>query len=219
MSCLSFFNVSSGLNFQTLHFRLTVTRSLRYIRQEPGHPHRLWSSDADARWTKCRNASLWLRHIRDSVHVPIIGGRSGAIHTWQRKQRADRSSDTPGTPSTFGAECSAWLICRLRRFDHVTDALFSLHSLRVPDRVNYKIAVQIKICIRSHQSISNQLFVSPICLVDGLFTLLTLTAWWCHRFNCQQWALEISRWPVLASWIICQQTLHHHRRCRPSVND
>jgi len=32
---------------------------------------------------------------------------------------------------------AAWLICRLRRFDHVTDALVNLHLLRVV----YKIAV------------------------------------------------------------------------------
>jgi len=36
---------------------------------------------------------------------------------------------------------ATWLICRLRRFDHVTDALGSLHCLRVPERVVYKIAV------------------------------------------------------------------------------
>jgi len=36
---------------------------------------------------------------------------------------------------------SARLICRLRRFEHVTDALVSLHWLRVPERVVYKIAV------------------------------------------------------------------------------
>jgi len=36
---------------------------------------------------------------------------------------------------------AARLICRLRRFDHVTDALVSLHWLRVPERVIYKIAV------------------------------------------------------------------------------
>jgi len=219
MSCLSFFNVSSGLNFQTLHFRLTVTRSLRYIRQEPGHPHRLWSSDADARWTKCRNASLWLRHIRDSVHVPIIGGRSGAIHTWQRKQRADRSSDTPGTPSTFGAECSAWLICRLRRFDHVTDALVSLHCML---RVVYEIAV---LTFKVLHGIVPDCFGPVVRVADlpgrqSLRSAGTICcAWWCYRLICQQLALELSQWPVLASEIVCQQTLHQHCRCRPSANN
>ena len=36
---------------------------------------------------------------------------------------------------------AARLIYRLRRFNHVTDALVSLHWLRVPERVVYKIAV------------------------------------------------------------------------------
>jgi len=36
---------------------------------------------------------------------------------------------------------AARLICRLRHFDHVTDALVSLHWLRVPEHVVYKIAM------------------------------------------------------------------------------
>jgi len=38
-------------------------------------------------------------------------------------------------------QSAARLICRHRRFDHVTDALVSLHWPRVPERVVYKIAV------------------------------------------------------------------------------
>jgi len=63
-------------------------------------------------------------------------------------------------------------------------------------------------------SISDLLFVSPICLVDRLFTLLALTAWWCHLLNCQQLALEHSWWLVL-----CQQTFHQQRRCQLSANN
>jgi len=36
---------------------------------------------------------------------------------------------------------AARLICRLRHCDHVSDALVSLHWLRVPERDVYKIAV------------------------------------------------------------------------------
>ena len=36
---------------------------------------------------------------------------------------------------------SARLICNLRRYDSVTDALAGLHWLRVRERVQYKIAV------------------------------------------------------------------------------
>jgi len=57
--------------------------------------------------------------------------------------------------------------------------------------------------MRSHRNISHLLLVSPIYLVDSLFALLALTAWWCQRLNCQQLALKLSRWPVLASGIVC----------------
>jgi len=35
----------------------------------------------------------------------------------------------------------ARLVFRLRRYDHITDALAGLHWLRVPQRVDFKIAV------------------------------------------------------------------------------
>jgi len=36
---------------------------------------------------------------------------------------------------------AACLVFRLRRYDHVTDALAILHWLRVPERVNFKLAL------------------------------------------------------------------------------
>ena len=36
---------------------------------------------------------------------------------------------------------AARLACKLRRFDHITDALITLHWLRIPERIIYKIAV------------------------------------------------------------------------------
>ena len=36
---------------------------------------------------------------------------------------------------------AAWLMFHLRRSDHVTDALVSLHWLRVPERIQFKTAV------------------------------------------------------------------------------
>jgi len=35
----------------------------------------------------------------------------------------------------------ARLVYRLRRYDHVTDALITLHWLRLPERVDFKVAV------------------------------------------------------------------------------
>ena len=36
---------------------------------------------------------------------------------------------------------AARLVCKLRRFDRITDALIGLHWLRIPEHVTYKIAV------------------------------------------------------------------------------
>jgi len=74
-------------------------------------------------------------------HVPIIGGRSGTIQTWLRKQRAVGLPIHLARHLQSVQNAAARLICRLRRFNHVTDALVSLHWLRVPERVVYKIAV------------------------------------------------------------------------------
>jgi len=118
-----------------------------YIRQEPGHLHRFWSSHAVARSSNC----VWMLRCASSTasdpllgadgHVPIICGFSGAIQTWLRKQRAGQSADTPGRRLQSVQNAAARLICRLRHFDHVTDALVSLHWLRVPEHVVYKIAM------------------------------------------------------------------------------
>jgi len=35
----------------------------------------------------------------------------------------------------------ARLVYRLRRYDHITDALITLHRLRLPERVDFKVAV------------------------------------------------------------------------------
>ena len=44
---------------------------------------------------------------------------------------------------TYLHNASARLIYRLRRSDHISDVLASLHCLRVPERIEYKIAVLV----------------------------------------------------------------------------
>jgi len=41
---------------------------------------------------------------------------------------------------------TAWLIYQLKRSDHITNALVSLHWLRVPEHIQYKIAVLTMFC-------------------------------------------------------------------------
>jgi len=46
--------------------------------------------------------------------------------------------------SRFRTQHKATRISRLRRFNHITDALVSLHWLRVPKRIVFKVAVQLQ---------------------------------------------------------------------------
>jgi len=56
--------------------------------------------------------------------------RSGALPVGLRQQRAGLLTNA-ATP----------LIFNLKRSDHISDALQSLHWLRVPERIQYKVAV------------------------------------------------------------------------------
>ena len=75
---------------------------------------------------------------------PDISGHSGACPAGLRQQCVGRSSDLPNAPPSFSAgvqHAAAWLIFNLKRSDHITDALISLHWLRIPERIRYKVAV------------------------------------------------------------------------------
>ena len=88
---------------------------------------------------------------------------------------------------TWCAASSLLLIYNLRRPDHVTDALISLHWMRISERIIYKIAVLTYTVLQgAHRGTSDLLFVSPIFLVDKLSALLVPAAWWCHLSSCLQ---------------------------------
>jgi len=54
-------------------------------------------------------------------------------------------------------------MCRLRRFDHVTDELVSLHWLLVPERVVYKIAV---LTFKVMHGIAPEYLGPVVCVAD-----------------------------------------------------
>jgi len=168
---------------------------------------RFWFGDADTFTKWYRDASLcWV-----STYLKLRFDGSGDIQTWLRRQRADLSFDTFGSPPPVGAECNC--TANLQTSTLPSHALASLHWLRISERFVYKIAkLKFKVLHRSHWCTSNMLFVSPICLVDRLFAPLALTTWWCNRSNCQQSAIVLSRLPVVMFGIVCQQTLRRHRQ-------
>ena len=82
---------------------------------------------------------------------------------------------------------AARLTYHLRRSDHITDALVCLHWLRVPERVQYKIAVLVypKFCTDSHCNILVHSTMSPTCLAADLSVLLAPTVWQCLQSSWQ----------------------------------
>jgi len=71
--------------------------------------------------------------------VPDTGGSVSSVATGLRQWRNDRPPYLPCTLTPIGA--SAQMIFQLRRSDHITDVLASLHWLRLPERIQFKIAM------------------------------------------------------------------------------
>ena len=46
---------------------------------------------------------------------------------------------------------AARLVCRARKYDHVTHLLRDLHWLRVPERIQFRLAV-LAFCCRTHKA-------------------------------------------------------------------
>jgi len=133
----------------------------------------------------------------------------------------------------------------LRTRDHITDARISLHWLRVPERIQYKLAVlayqvlhgdascttirydtRCYFNVRSKADMSQLNLphvtsvrspVSTTCLVDENF-LPVPTASWYHPSNCQQSAAEPLRLRLHTSGIHCQLTSLRQARCSPSID-
>jgi len=123
------------------------------------------------------DGTLGWHHVEEQLgadgHVPIIGGRSGAIQTLLRKQRADGSSDTPGTSPPVGADTAARLICRLVDFD--ASIISQMRWLACPGCASTRSA-----CYNVQGYAWDRTGVYRTCC-SCLFALLALTAWWCHH--------------------------------------
>ena len=73
-------------------------------------------------------------------HVPVVGGRSRRHTTRLRQRSLDRPSYLSRRLQSV-LNAAARLIFGLRRSDHVSDALIRLHWLRIPQRIQFKVAV------------------------------------------------------------------------------
>jgi len=91
---------------------------------------------------------------------------------------------------------AARLTYRLRRSDHITDALVCLHWLRVSERVQFKIAI---LTYKVLHGFAPQ-YLSPLdrvadlrCLAVELFVLLALVVWLFCTSGCQPSPTGLSR--------------------------
>jgi hypothetical protein len=112
---------------------------------------------------------------------------------------------------------AARLICKLRRFDHVTDALVSLHWLRNPERIIYKIAV---LTFKVLHGITPD-YLGPVVRVADLPGRRAFCSAGTNRLVVPPFKLStIGRaFQVLKPGTVYRKMLLRHRRCQPSVKD
>ena len=113
---------------------------------------------------------------------------------------------------------AARLIYQLRSSDHITDALVCLHWLRIPERIEYKIAlltyrVMNGMVPRYLEPLKS---VSPTCLADGLCVLQSQIVWQYQLLNCLRSAAERFPFPVLKRGTNYRKKSPLRRLCLPS---
>ena len=114
-------------------------------RWRPRHPHRLRPCDVFAR---SKNNVGLLRSLETasadpslsaSIHFADARGQSGAQQARLRQRCSGRPSSLFDAQATVSPECVSLPL----RPQSISDALVSLHWLRVPERIEYKIAVLV----------------------------------------------------------------------------
>ena len=106
------------------------------------------------------------------------------------------------------------------RYDHVTDALAILHWLRVPERVNFKLALMAYRVLNGiwRRRTSINLFRYPALLVVAIYGRLSHCSCSSRHTVCQQSAVARFRLQPLRSGTPCQMTFSLHNHFLPSVD-
>ena len=125
-------------------------------------------------------------------------------------------------PSTASVQnAAARLVFRLRRSDHITDALISLHWLRVPERIIFKIAVQTYRALHGDapQYLYGCSHRSPTSSLDKDCGLLHPTIYSFLLSDCLLLDVAPSLSPALAHGTTYRPMSPQHHLCSPSEND
>jgi len=114
---------------------------------------------------------------------------------------------------------TARLIFNLKRSDHITDALVSLHWLRVPERIQYKIAVLSYKVLHDTAPRWDHSLVSLTYLVDEHSALPAPIAWKYLSSNFPPSAAELFRLPPYRSGTHYQTQSFRHQHCGRSFTN
>ena len=150
--------------------------------------------------SSCFDALRQLRQMRRLVPTATFQTLTVALVN----QRLDYGNSTlVGIPAYLmrilqsALNAAARLIVHLRRSDHITDALVSLHWLRVPERIQFKIAVQTyRVLHGNAPRYLGPLTLLLMSLVEELCALPELTVWSCLQSDWLLSAAELFRLPL-----------------------
>ena len=160
-----------------------------------------------------RNVTLSL-HTDVRLPFPCFGTRPQQIGLLQ--QSPDRLASLSHPASPVSPKCRSKAHFNLRRCDHITDALISLHWLRVPERITFKVATLTYRAL--HGSAPHYLASSFTYVADMPHRRRLRSA------STEQLDVPTCRRSIVVSFLLleqrcgiaCQAMLRRPRRCRCS---
>ena len=170
------------------------------------------------RLRSCFAALCQLRQIRRLVPTATFQTLTVALVN----QRLDYGNSTlVGIPAYLmrrlqsALNAAARLIFHLRRSDHITDALVSLHWLRVPERIQFKIAVLTYRVLHGNAPRYLGPLTSTVDVpgVEELCVLPKLTVWSCLQSDWLPSAAELFRSPLPTPGTVFLNTPSQLLRC------
>jgi len=131
------------------------------------------------------------------------------IFAWWKSSKKLRNISYCQSVSKSVQNAAARLIYHMRSADHISDALLTLHWLRVHQRIEYKVAVMTYKVLHgtAPQYLGLHLHWSVIYLAGGHCALPTPVAFWCHLSDSQLSVAGLSPSLVPASGICYRRRL------------
>jgi len=181
---------------------LFLVLSIDVVTHTSGHRPTDCSDWSDRSKLSTRPTQRLLRHCR--LLRNITCGRFGIVTTGLRECRVGRPTYLiRRLPSVMNA--SVRMIHRLHSSDHITDALVNLHWHRVPERIQFKVAVLVyKVLHGLAPQYLGPLTPSPTYLVDVHSVRPARISWTYRLLDCRLSAVGHSTLLAREFGTVCQ---------------